>query len=190
MPRINSENREEIACFDILMGGWRRACDAMGGSLEQFVKIGEFVICLRFAGAGLLPYLTPALAHLRTEPTASPALTICLWDSVSTSTPISPLLDWLCHSIRMQPFKHLSPRQEIRLVSNERVPATFEMGAGVLSMLDTKQDLAVYWVHDATALPYYEQGAPLRTILNWWLSCHDLQLGVSHGFQVYHILAR
>ena len=29
---------------------------------------------------------------------------------------------------------------------------------------------AVYWVDDATAMPYFERGAPLRTLLSWWLS--------------------
>jgi hypothetical protein len=175
MPAISSENREQIAGFDLLLGGFQRACVAVGGSLDQFIKIGEFTVCLRFAGAGLLPYVSPALAHLCIEPTAAPDLTICLWDTVSTNTPTAPLLNWLCKSIRMQPFEHLSPRQEIRVLSNTRVPATFEMGAGVLSMLDTQQASAVYWVHDAAALPYYEQGAPLRTILNWWLSSRNFQ---------------
>ncbi|MCX6044759.1 MAG: serine kinase [Chloroflexi bacterium] len=175
MPASSSENREELAGFDLLLGGFQRACDAVGGSLDQYIKIGEFTVCLRFAGDGLRPYISPALAHLCIAPTPVPDLTICLWDTVSTNTPPAPLLTWLCQSIRMRPLEHLSPRQEIRTLSNARVPAAFEMGAGVLSMLDTQQGIAVYWVHDATALPYYEQGAPLRTILNWWLSGHNFQ---------------
>lgn len=175
MLATSSENREALVGFDLLVGGFQRACDAVGGSLDQFIKVGEFTVCLRFAGDGLRPYVSPALDHLWTEPMPAPDLTICLWDTVSTNTPVAPLINWLCKSIRMQPFEQLSPRQEIHALSNARVPATFEMGAGVLSMLDTQQDIAVYWVHDATQLPYYEQGAPLRTILNWWLSRRNFQ---------------
>lgn len=169
------ECREETVGFDLMLGGFQRACYAMGGSFDQYIKIGKFVVCLRFAGEGLRPYISPALEHLCTEPVLVPDLTICLWDSVSTNTPLTPLMAWLCETIQWHPFHQLSPRREIRALSNARVPATYDNGSHVLSLLDTKQDTAIYWVNDATKLPYYEQGAPLRTIFNWWLSKHNYQ---------------
>jgi hypothetical protein len=35
-------------------------------------------------------------------------------------------------------------------------------------MIDLQKGLALYWVHEARSLPYYEIGSPLRTILHWW----------------------
>ena len=49
------------------------------------------------------------------------------------------------------------------------------MESNVLSMLDTQQNKAVYWVKDASKLPYYEQGAPMRTIFSWWLGSRNYQ---------------
>ena len=170
-----SDCREETVGFDLMLGGFQRACQAMGGSLDQYIRIGQFVVCLRFAGAGLLPYIGPALEHLRTEAVLAPDLTICLWDSVSTNTALTPLMAWLCQTLQWHPFQQLSPRREIQALSNERVPATYDNDSHVLSLLDTTQAIAIYWVNDATKLPYYEQGAPLRTIFNWWLSRHNYQ---------------
>ena len=179
MQASNSDCREETVGFDLMLSGFQRACKAMGGSVDQTIKIGEFVVCLRFAGKGLLPYICPALEHLRPAAAQSsplaPDLTICLWDSVSTNTALTPLMAWLCQTIQWHPFQQLSPRREIHALSNARVPATYDNGSHVLSLLDTEQAMAIYWVNDATELPYYEQGAPLRTIFNWWLSSHNYQ---------------
>jgi len=41
--------------------------------------------------------------------------------------------------------------------------------------MDTRQNLAIYWLHDAEALPYYEKGYPFTTILNWWMENQELQ---------------
>ena len=186
--RYTTTRLEETAGFDMMMGGFQRACHATGGVLTQYLKIGEFVVCLKFAGKGLIPYLGPALEHLHFSPdsvqqgtdgkvdiASEPDLTICLWDSTSTETAPTPLISWLLQSIERYPFKQLSPRQEIKLLSNPRIPASYTIGSNVFSMLDTKKNIALYWVNDATKLPYHEQGAPMRTIFNWWLSSRDYQ---------------
>jgi hypothetical protein len=168
------QSREHLAAFDLLYGGFLRAAEAAGATIERFYRIGDDAVCLRFAGPGLLPYLTPALAHVAIEPT-SPALTVCMWDSVSTGAPLAPFLRWMCGEMRKAPFHHLSPRQEIRLLSSALAPATFEMGAGVLSVLDTGASVGTYWVEDGARLPYHEQGAPLRTLFGWWLTPRGIQ---------------
>lgn len=171
---VSSDNREHLAAFDLLHGGFLRAAESAGSTIERFYRIGGHTVCLRFAGPALLPYLTPALAHVAVEP-APPALTLCLWDSASTRAPLAPLLRWLCEEMRKAPFHHLSARQEIRLLSSPRAPATFEMGAGALCVLDADGDTGVYWVDDAAGVPYFEQGAPLRTLFGWWLTPRGLQ---------------
>lgn len=169
------ENRADAAYFELQLDGFQRACAAVGGSIDQFIKIGDSVVCLRFAGQGLLSYLTPALAHLATDETSDPDLTICLWDSASTETPLAPLLDWFLQEVQKKPYELLSPRHEAHMLTNARVPVTFDLWSRILNMMDTERDVAIYWTQDATQLPYHEHGAPLRTILNWWLSRQNLQ---------------
>jgi hypothetical protein len=85
------------------------------------------------------------------------------------------------------PFDVLSSRYELRPLQNSRVSSTYDLGSGVLSVFDATGGRAFYWVRDAEALPYYERGAPLRTLLNWWLSgaglhcAHAAAVGTSDG---------
>lgn len=177
----------DTAAFNLLLEGFRCASESEENLIEEYIRVGGFTICLRFAGKGLVSQLMPALSHLSIQPAGPPNLTICLWDTASTGMQLHPLLDICRNQIRSQPHKYLTPRQEIRLISNARIPATYESGSNVLSMFDPQRDLAVYWVDDGAALPYYERGAPVRTILNWWLSQHDMQcvhagaVGVAEG---------
>ena len=55
-----------------------------------------------------------------------------------------------------------------RSLTNERIHTAYHLGPNIFSIIDLKENLALYWVKDAQALPYYEIGSPLRTILHWW----------------------
>lgn len=43
-------------------------------------------------------------------------------------------------------------------------------------MLDCSSDTGMFWVRDANEVPLFEVGAPLQSILHWWLSDHGTQL--------------
>ena len=43
-------------------------------------------------------------------------------------------------------------------------------------MLDLRQNIALYWLRDAQQFFYFETGAPLLTILNWWMGSHGKQM--------------
>src|SRR5262249_58368179 len=51
-----------------------------------------------------------------------------------------------------------------------------EESADILSALDVGTGLAVCWLDDARRVPYYQTGAPLKTILGWWFDRPDRQL--------------
>lgn len=140
------------------------------GYIDHFYNIGGRIVCLRFAGSSLIPYLTPALNHLATKPTSTPALTICLWDQASADIQF-PLPDFI-RSLYTASEKHLvDGRGELIKYNSERIRAAFNSDSHVLSLLDTKQNLAIYWLNnEPSQLPYYERGAPLRTILHWSLN--------------------
>lgn len=144
----------------------------LGGSIDHFYTIGGHTVCLRFAGSSLIPYLTPALNHLAAKPTSAPALTVCLWDQASTGIQLPPLLSSFIHSLYTASEQLMvDGRGELKHYNSERFRAAFNPDSHVLSLLDTEQNLAVYWLNSkANQLPYYERGAPLRTILHWWIN--------------------
>src|SRR5918998_3685898 len=152
------------AYFAAVHDTFLRAGEAAGGFVDHFYIIGGYHVRLRVAGPTLVPQITPALEHLKVPaPHASSALTICLWDSVSTgATPPPPVWG----------EGDLPAGGEVPGYNDERISTTFMIGSGTLSMLDRESDLALFWVPDAQTLPGYEIAAPLRTILHWWMGDH------------------
>jgi len=61
-----------------------------GAENEHYFRIGRHVLHLRFAGGRMVPFITPALEHLRTEPVEVPSLTVCVWDNDSTGIRMGP----------------------------------------------------------------------------------------------------
>src|SRR5436853_7099692 len=68
------------------------------GVVERCYQLAGYTVKLRFAGAGLIPLLTPALSHTIPSP-ACVDLTICLWDTHSTGTN-PPAAPWREHYAR------------------------------------------------------------------------------------------
>src|SRR5947208_1898035 len=96
------DETDRLAYFRMVHDGYRRAEQATGGALVRFYAVGGQTICLRFAGPALLPHLTPALAHLEVKPADAPALTVCVWDSASTQTPMPLLAASLIRLLRLR----------------------------------------------------------------------------------------
>lgn len=163
---------DRLAYFQAVYEGYRRAEQAVGGSFDRFYTIGDYTVRLRFAGPALLQELAPALAHLATGPTDAPALTICLWDSASTHTTLPLLVASLLQLLRLRWWEQLDGRHEVKEYCGARIRTTFHLGPDILSVLDTQENLAVYWVEDARRIPYYERGYPLQAILNGWTQRH------------------
>lgn len=135
------------------------------GPVERSYIIGGYRIRLSFSGPALLS-LTRALEHLATDDHSTPDLTICLWDSESTS-----------QRMTQRPWQEddFLARGVIQGYNTERIYTAFQHGSAAVSMLDKERDLAVFWAPDHR-LPYWENGSPLRTILHWWLLSRGLQL--------------
>src|SRR3954453_8009269 len=157
MQQLAADAPEPTACFDLMLAGFDRAAEHTD-TTDRGYRFGDLTARCRFAGESLATVLSPALAHLRVEPAAAPDLEINLWDSATTGEPLSPLLALLTREIDRDPYRWLSPRHELLGISNERVPATRDQWSGVLSVLDRATHRAVYWVDDATKVPYFEQG--------------------------------
>jgi hypothetical protein len=150
------------AGFQAAAAGFECASANVEAVFERFYTIGGLMVCLRFAGTALLSQLTPALEHLAAVSGPNPALTVCLWDTKSTGVSL-PVPDY---------SESPGSRDEILLKYSV---------SGALSLLNITEGLGVFWIADAEELPYYECGAPLLTILHWWLG--------SQGRQVVHAAA-
>ena len=175
---VSIAESDRLAYFQLVYTGFERAAQ-IAGEVQYFYTIGKYNLCLRFAGEGLIPQITPALSHLAIAPVPQPHLTICLWDNTSTKTQLPLLIDSLLSLIRRHWADYLGPRKEIKAYDGDRIRSNFHIGPNILSVLDREQNLACYWIDDAKDIPYWEKGSPLQTILNWWTS--DLQHQYVHA---------
>ena len=176
------------ALFRIVHEGFLEAEALTGGPVAQCFDIGGHVVKLRFAGGALVAIITRALAHLRTSADAAPDLTVCLWDSASTGRPLPLLAASLLRLLRITWLEDRGVRGEILDYNDSGLSAALEgHKTDVLSLLDLAQNLGVFWTPDWSALPWYEAGAPLRTLLSWWfarqgwLTLHGGAVGLPTG---------
>lgn len=171
MPVVSQEydavaDSKPAAFFEAAYAAYQRAEQAAGGATERWYEIAGFPIRLRSAGDALAARLTPALAHLTALVTEAPALTICLWDTVSTGIPM-PGPPW-----RQEDFL---ARAEIRGYNTARFRTAYDVRGGALRLLDQARNLAIFWTHDPATLPIYDRSAPFRMILHWWMQAHGCQ---------------
>ena len=153
--------------FEQALSAFEHAERRMGSPIDCFFRIGGYHLQLRFAGPALVPLITRAMMHLAEDKPDRVDLTICLWDSVSTgSRMVSPPWDSTDNGVR----------GEIRGFNTAAIQTTYNLGSGILSVLHKSRDIAAYWTRDAARLPYWESGAPLLTILNWWMGAHGRQI--------------
>jgi hypothetical protein len=156
---------DPVEFFQMVHQTFGRAERAAGDRVDQFYAIGGHTVRLRFAGSALVPLIAPALEHLATQASSTPALTICLWDSDSTGMePPPPPWSW----------DEYAARGEVHRYNDDRIHTAFH--ASTLSMLDMELDLGVCWFRDASQLTYTESGSPLLRIFHWWMRRHGSQL--------------
>jgi len=133
-----------------------------------YYEIAGRVVRLRFAGASLVPLLTPALEHLRVSPSAEPELTVCLCD-FSPGGAGMPALPWS--------EADLTVRRDIRGFDDDgHIRGAYQEGPGMLHLLHTKKNLALFCVKDVSGISQPDRGAPLARIFKWWMRKHGIQL--------------
>jgi hypothetical protein len=118
-------------------------------------RIADTTVCLKFAGNRLVPYLTPALQHLRLTDDCTPDFTICIWDSHSTGVEmVPPPCTKDC----------FTDRGDIWGFNSRRVKAAFHWIECSVNLIDTEKKTGIYWVQTSETLPYWVIASPLRTI--------------------------
>jgi hypothetical protein len=159
--------QDPLSFFEDIYRVSQQAIAGSEGQINYFYQIGDSKICLSFAGKGLVSAIAPALAHLVIPAVNNPDLTIVLWDSKTTQTPMPPPV-WQ--------REHLQKRGEISNLSNDRICTCFQCGSNALSVLDLERNLGIYWVNKPEELPYWETGSPLKNIFQQWFSQQNQQI--------------
>lgn len=155
--------------FDQLLAASHAAEVAVETSIELDHLIAGRRIRLRFAGEALLAPVASAFRHLQVERQEPPDLTVEVWDSASTGV-ILPQRPW--------PDEAQTTGGEIPLFINERFHTHFDAGVHQLSMVDFESRKAVLWLRDHKTIPYWEQSAPLKSIMHVWMH--------QYGFEWVH----
>lgn len=155
------------AFIEAVIHQYQHAVQNTSGLISRNYQVGDYTICLQFAGSALVPRITPALEHLSIESCRHPALTIYLWDSASTYTPMVPR-PWNDDAFWV--------RGEVKAFSNGVIQTTFQPDRNALSILNLAQNTSVYWVQDAREIPYFETGAPLLPLFSGWFASAGMQL--------------
>ncbi len=135
-----------------------RAAESSGVVERRFEIAGE-TVALRFAGDALVDLLTPAFSHLSASGAGEPRLTVNLWDAESTRTSPPPLPEIEPDSAFGAFYYYAEPPYRF----------LYQPGPGALSMLDTEEGEAWYWIGSPAGLSHWEQAAPARHILQWFI---------------------
>lgn len=136
-----------------------------GGAIFRHISLNGLSIKLCFAGTVMLDYVMPAFAHLICSPLQEISLTVCLWDSQTTNSPL-PNGPWT-ESIR-------AGREDRVMFNRDDFHLLYCMDSNVCSAIDTSSRMAFYQVPTVECLPYYETAAPMRMILHWWAELNEM----------------
>ena len=161
------------AFFAQVGDAFRRAADAAGGVIEHWYDLLGRPAMVGGAGTALLAPLTGALAHRRCESAPGPpALRLFVWDGRSTGVGL-PGAPW-------GPTDY-GAKGVIDGFNDERFSTVFAPGVDLFNMFDREAGVGFFWLEDASALPYWERGFPLRTLLHWSTAGSGRQLVHSGG---------
>ncbi|PSB01599.1 DUF1919 domain-containing protein [Merismopedia glauca] len=167
---LTEDNRSSF--FETLHTWFCQIAQAIG-TVDRFFSIGGYTVRLSFTSKIMAAQMTQAIAHLDTTPTEHPALTIYLWDNATTQTHLPGLIPDFMRTFQW--YEYLDARQNVEPLCSDRFQMHFKLGANIFSALDMQQNQALYWIDDASRIPYEERGSPLQTILSWWTSRQQRQ---------------
>ncbi len=127
------------------------------------IRVGGVEIGLAFAGPALEDAVLGPLRHLTVDPSGPADAHISLWDTASTGVP-PPAAPWSPADV--------GPLGQVRLPPL----SVLHQPDGGLSVLDPAARQAFWWTADAASLPWWERGAPQRSLLHWLLSSEGRHL--------------
>lgn len=152
--------------LDALCASW---AGCSGDPTTVTISLGGLILRLEGHGS-ILPRLYPALSHHKVVDGVdrAPDLTIRVWDLTVTATP--PALPG--EVFQLQGDHDLGgPDGEVRI--------RYDWPQRVVQAWDAETRSAWWVAEDPTTLAWWEEAAPLRPVLAWWLTANDRYL--AHG---------
>ena len=137
------------------------------GTVKQYYNIAGTVVCLDFAGKAMLPYLTPALEHLRTGEVENPDAMINIWDTTSTGIQMVPPP---CGQM------DFTDRGDIWGFDSIQIKTAFHWSEYSVNVMDMATNTGIYWVKNPKVFPYWVFSSPLRTLFHWLMEKQGCQL--------------
>jgi hypothetical protein len=143
------------------------AATARTGVIQRDVLVAGRRVRIQFAGPALTPAIEPAFEHLVAQHDEHDAasLTVCVWDAASTGVQPVPLPPGALHHGESGPRYH-----------GERDGIVVHAADRTLSVVNARNKTALYYVPDATNLPWYQKAAPLKDLLHAWAAWHDIEM--------------
>ena len=168
--------QDRIQFFEMLHRAFQEAVAETGEPVDIFIEIAGQTICLRFAGKTLITPLARAFSHLVVPPVENPDLIINFWDSASSGRPLPLLIGNLISLMNSGTLLKLNRyRGDILPLTDRRIRSSLH-AENILTVLDFEKKSCVYWIADASMIPYYDVGAPLRMPFGWWFSSPTRQM--------------
>ena len=143
------------------------AAYSKNGLIEQWYQLAGCTFCLSFASPDLASKFSGALERIRIEPKIKASFQVCLWDT-KTSGIFPPTYPW--------DLSDIQGKEEVPGFSTDAIKTFYSLDPGILHLMHFERKKAIYWVHDADTIPSWDCAAPLRIILNQFLSHHQCQL--------------
>jgi len=166
MEKPERTEQEQIRFYEDFL---QRSEMAIAKSGEEICcyEIAETVICFRFAGQALIPWLTPAMEHLQVAPETQPDLVIHVFDTLSTGVEAPPPpCEWA----------DFTDRGDIWGFNSRRIKTAFHWSEYSVNVMDLEKNRGVYWVKDPGAFPYWVLSSPFRSMIQWWMEKNGGQL--------------
>jgi hypothetical protein len=140
--------------------------------IKKTYDIAGKTICMNFYNKKLLEIMSRAFAHIEKDSTDPPDLTICIWDSISTNTHLSPP--------SVDDSEYTYPREiNTKVINRDSFLGIYLHDEETLNLYDEKNNTAYFWINNTDCLPYRLNASPFRLILNWFLSKEGVHL--MHG---------
>lgn len=157
---------DRTRCLDAARTGFEEAAGRLGVSERAYGIAGRAVV-VRVAGPELATRLGYALEHHPAPDPSAPRLTVNAWDISATGVPMPPFPESALDGGR-------SAKERVAAPEDVRIHYHFDPRA--LSVLAREEDTAYVSYGDALTLPTWELGAPLLTVIQWWMHEHGRNL--------------
>jgi hypothetical protein len=158
-PAVSAD--EFTSFIDAVHSGFKRSCTT---PFNRHVQIGPLSLKLSFAGPARMKPTMEALRHLETHADSTPDFSIALIDSESTGI-----------NLPHPPSGMKLHRGVVCGHEDQSMQLCFETETAAFSMIDFKQKTALSWISSTSAIPFYEQAAPLRVIFHLLLRHCNVQ---------------